>query len=493
MLPMLIQVIQLAALLPLAGRGVPAPQDRSAALPTCFEDLGLLKQKVEQDYAGFQLEITGDRRRAYDQAVQRFRAAATRAEGDACYFLLRDYVAWFNDPHLFVYQSGRIDSAESARRAAAVRMTGLDEAAIRKQLVARIDRLDPLEGIWYDQRLRLGVVADPAGPRGRFIAVVLTPDTATWRAGAVRATFTRRQDGTYDAEVFAPNYARRLLDASIHRRVLLRLSPGIWGKEFPLAPVDSGQLDPVDAHRPTLRRRPGTVIVAVPSHDPAFIPLLDSLLKANEGALDSADRFIVDLRGNEGGASFVTDALYPWFVSPGMPPAPELKSREGLMLSSPDQIAYAQRAFGSDTSAFVRGLVARLTASPGALVPLYDTTVPPEAPSPYPPPRGQARVGFLVDRGTVSASEVILLDARQSARVTTFGEPTAGALDYQSVNIVRLGPEENRWFLGYPTITRNRRLPEGGMRGKGIVPEVRLDLARLADPIGEVERALSRR
>ena len=39
------------------------------------------------------------------------------------------------------------------------------------------------------------------------------------------------------------------------------------------------------------------------------------------------------------------------------------------MLSSDDQIAYARRAFGSDTTAFVRGLVERLRAGPGELVP----------------------------------------------------------------------------------------------------------------------------
>ena len=106
---------------------------------------------------------------------------------------------------------------------------------------------------------------------------------------------------------------------------------------------------------------------------------------------------------------------------------------------------------------------------------------------------GPRRVGVVIDRGTVSAAEVVVLYAKQSARVTVYGEPTAGAPDYQSTSIVPIAPDERRWYLGYPTVTRNEQQPAGGMRGHGIEPDVRLDLARLRDPIGWVEQDLRRR
>ena len=104
---------------------------------------------------------------------------------------------------------------------------------------------------------------------------------------------------------------------------------------------------------------------------------------------------------------------------------------------------------------------------------------------------GPKRVGVLVDRGAVSASEVFVLYALRSARATVFGEPTAGALDYQSASIVSISPRERRWLLGYGTITRSADLPRGGMRGRGIPPQVRIDLAAVADPVGYVDRALA--
>jgi C-terminal processing protease CtpA/Prc len=165
------------------------------------------------------------------------------------------------------------------------------------------------------------------------------------------------------------------------------------------------------------------------------------------------------------------------------------------MLSSDDQIAYAQRGFGSDTSAFVRTLLARLRAAPGELVPLNDPSAPPSPRDPreWVVTSGPRAVGVLIDGGTVSAGEVLVLYALRSKRATVFGAPTAGALDYQSVNIVRLSPREPRWLIGYPTITRSPDLPAGGMRGRGIPPQVPLDLERLRDPVAAVDAYLAGR
>ena len=65
-------------------------------------------------------------------------------------------------------------------------------------------------------------------------------------------------------------------------------------------------------------------------------------------------------------------------------------------------------------------------------------------------------------------------------------------VDYEQVRIIPLIPNEKRWFLGYPTITRDLSLPRGGIRGKGLEPDVRVKWESVADPIGYVIRALGR-
>jgi Peptidase family S41 len=458
---------------------------------SCSTTLALLERKMHLDYAGYTLELRADRLTRFATMKRTLQERADRTRGDDCYFVLRDFVEWFDDPHLFVYQSTRLDTAETTRRAAMVARRNVTEATARDYYQRRGARLDPIEGIWYDRGMRVAIVPDSALGPGRFVAVMLTSDTSIWSPGAVRARFTRRGDGGYDADVSEPNHALVHRRGDIYRHVLLRLSPGIWGKELPVAAADSATLDPVDPHRPVVYRRSGTLVFAIPSHN-GFKPALDSLVAQHRAELGSADRLIIDLRGNEGGGSFMTNALEP-FVSLKEELANPFPTNHPLMLSSDDQIAYARRAFGPDTTAFVRGLVDRLRASPGELVPLNDpadTLATPNSRD-WVVSSGPRRVGVLVDRGTVSASEVFVLYALRSRRATVFGEPTAGALDYQSANIVSISPRERRWLLGYGTVTRAPGLPVGGMRGKGIPPQVPIDLGKVADPIGYVDRALS--
>ncbi len=460
--------------------------------PACASDLALLERKMHDNYAGYTLELRGDRLRRFRAMKATVQQRAERTTGDSCFFVLRDFVDWFDDPHLFVYQSAQLDSAETVHREAAVEKRTVTEALARAYFRRRGSRLDPIEGIWYDRGLRVAVVPDSGKGAGRFVAVLLASDTATWEPGSVRAYIARRHDGSYDVDLSGRNYAVAHLHGAIYRHVLLRLSPGMWGKEFPVPAADSGTLDPVDPHRPTLYRRNGTLVFAIPSQD-GFKSVIDSMVAAHASELASADRIIIDLRGNEGGSSGEVQALGPYVLLKKDRPNP-FPTEHPLMLSSEEQIEYARHAFGADTTPFVRSLVARLQAHPGELVPLDDPTAPPPPTDPrdWVVESGPRAVGVITDRGTVSAAEIIVLYALQSPRATVFGEPTAGALDYENASIIPLSPGEPRWALGYGTITRTADLPRGGMRGRGIPPQVPLDLAKVADPVRYVDAALAK-
>ena len=310
--------------------------------PSCGSMLTQLRHQLETDYAGFQLEIKGGRLQRYERSYADLTREAGRAQGDDCFAVLDHYIKWFHDPHLFIYQSGRLDSAETTRRAAAVPRLALDEAGARADLERRAGRLDPIEGIWYDGDLRVAVVPEPGAPAGRFVAVVLQSDTSIWQPGAIRARFTRTRDGGYLGEVWTRNYAMRRLDARIYKRVLLRLSPGIWGRAYPVDPAESPTLDPLDVHRPTIILRDGAVVVSLPSHDPSLAPVFDSLLVTHAADLASTSRLVVDLRGNEGGSSWMSNGLLPYIMTGHRRPTPYAAEAEAVMLSSPDQIAYAK-------------------------------------------------------------------------------------------------------------------------------------------------------
>src|SRR5690349_19640743 len=187
-----------------AGLGMQAATADSTL--SCATNLALLERKMHLDYAGYTLELRGDRLTKFAAMKRAAQLRAERTTGDDCYFVLNDFVEWFDDPHLFVYQSTRLDTAETTRRAAMVKRLNVAEASAREYYRKRGARLDPIEGIWYDRGLRVAVLPDSTLGAGRFVAVMLSSDTSIWQPGAIRARFTRRPNGGYDAQVAEPNY-----------------------------------------------------------------------------------------------------------------------------------------------------------------------------------------------------------------------------------------------------------------------------------------------
>ena len=452
--------------------------------------------RIEDEYPGFPLEVVGRKREAWERYKDTQLQRARGAGGEGCHAILRDLAGFFGDPHLFVFQNTTLPAAETERRRAthdAETHTAWDEAAIRAAL--RRGHRDPIEGIWRDGRMRLGIVRSRTGREG-FEAIVLGSDTATWEPGQRRATFTRRRDGAYDGQVIERNLAHRTVVARVHRGVLLRLSPGLWGREVPVAGPDSGQVDTLDAHRATLVFRGDVPVLSIPSHDPAWRVALDRIMQAHRDTLARAPLVVLDLRGNEGGSAAVTFRLLE--VVTGQRPVPLSVGADGPhVLAAPGLVDYVRarwRSVSPDSASALR-LLDRMAAAPGQLVPLLDSLDAarrPAPPAPVPPELASRRIGVLVDRGTVSAAEAFVTDLVRDPRVTVFGEPTAGALDYQVVRIASIGDSTRRFAIGIPVLAARRDLPRGGMRGTGIVPNQRLDVGRVRDPIGHVIDALRR-
>jgi hypothetical protein len=485
-----------------------SPAARHDSLPACSELLENIVAKTQADYAGYVLEVKGPRRRPYDSTLAALRLRSAAAPDDSCYFVLNAYTASFHDPHVFVFQSTFLDTAEIAKRAAMsgyLRHVALTEDSARRYLARTAKRLDPIEGIWKSGALRVAVVPAPRGGAGEFVAVVLTPDTVTWRAGDVRATFTRRADKRYDGTLWQADLARRFTDAAIYKHTLLRFDPGMWAKEYPVAAADSGLVSLEQPQFATLTWRGKTAVLSIPSNDPTYREALFTIVTKNHDAIMAAPRLIIDIRGNEGGSSWVTDTVLPLLMSTTKRPA-HVPPDDPQMLSSPDNIKYVQQRpenISGDSLSIVR-VLARLEGSPGSLVPLSDeldrqrdstdslNRLERDTLRTDPVDIGPPRVAVLIDGGTVSAAEVFLREARRSMKVIVYGQNTAGALDYMSVSIVRIGDSGKRWYLGYPVITARPDLPHMGMRGTGIPPDVRVDWSRTPDAIGWVDAALAK-
>lgn len=459
---------------------------------TCDDLFAALAAKVEENYPGYHLEVRGTSR---EDAYLRFESDVRREAGAAeagleCLALLQEYVAWFQDGHLFVGGRPPIPTAaDSARLKDAAPRVERDEADVLRYLESAASVLDPVEGIWVDPAgLRIAIVRDSDGEADdRFVAFVLASRSDPWKPGDVKAELTALPDGSYDVVLYDDDrgrtrphvYKRGQIGGGRLQRggLLLHMAPTTWGKLHPVPPGWNGRIDPLDPRAPTARLAgEETVVFHVPSHVPTHAARLGALVEQYRGALARASTMIIDLRGNEGGSTFVTDALMPFLVTGEKRSARYLEGGAPAVLASADNVAYFER-----TSWAPPGLVPRLRqAEPGSLVAFEDEQASSNGEEQAPPPADVAtvhptNVAILTDEMTVSAAEAFVLKAMRNDKVTLFGQATGGSIDYQTVNIVRFGCPEAGLYLGYPTIVGSDRLPEGGIRSTGIVPDVLLD------------------
>ncbi|HEX6307516.1 MAG TPA: S41 family peptidase [Longimicrobiales bacterium] len=469
--------------------------------------LDALTTRVESNYPGYHLEVRGrDREPEYvaHRSALRQRAATT-AIGLDCTALLQQYVAWFGDGHLFVGGRPPVSTAEDSvrLRAAAPRVSDT-EARIIDYIDTERNHLDPVEGIWMDPAgQKIAIRQDGAAGRSRrFVAFVVESTNAAWNPGDVRAELIALPDGSYDVVLYDEVRARTRLHVFNRRHagggrlqrdgLLLHMAPVTWGKLHPVRPGQEGLIDPLEPRAPTARTLNETTIVFhVPSNVPSHAARLRALVEQYRGALARAETLIIDLRGNEGGSTFVTDVFMPFLITADQQPHGYLAGGAPAVLAAPDNIAYFERMSWAPP-----GLVQRLRqAEPGTLVPFADPADADPEPARAAPDSGvmsPRNVAILTDEMTVSAAEAFVLKAMRYGSVTLFGEPTGGSIDYQTVGIVRFGCREAGLYVGYPTIVGSDRLPEGGARATGIVPDVRID-ADDADPIARILEYYARR
>jgi C-terminal processing protease CtpA/Prc len=102
--------------------------------------------------------------------------------------------------------------------------------------------------------------------------------------------------------------------------------------------------------------------------------------------------------------------------------------------------------------------------------------------------RGLRRGVSLID-GAASTGEQFILDARQSRKVTLFGQRnSAGILDF--ANVVAMASPSGRVHVQWAT-SRSLRLPDDPVDPDGIAPDVAIDRS-VRDPIAFVQAWLER-
>jgi hypothetical protein len=472
-LPVLAAVLMGGVVAALAGQepGLVVP-------PPCQAELAWVTEFAATNYSGFETKTAGGRLEAYRDLVRQLeREAALAATAAECDVVLRRWAGFFQDGHLSLGRQGAATADPAATtplpptdgeiraRFADWPSRNLTETEGRATLDALGDRRNPVEGIWEssDAAYRGMVLRSDEVP-GRYIMSILRADSVWWLPGQVKAIFEASGAAAYDIRFFMRDHSEQAWTGSVDRNVLVMGQGSAWFRVYPALPDDVAR----DVYMHSNNRRfaargaaPGTVVLHLPSFDDPV--RMDSLFDAEADRIRGAEHLLIDVRGNGGGSDYNFRALVPLLYTDPI----RIVSNE--VLATRANIA-ANAALAADTTipAGIREQLSRqveeMKAAEGGWYPFPDRTH--ELAEVLERP---ARVAVLVDGRCASSCEQFLLMARQSRKVTIYGQPTAGILDFGNVRSATMPGGTLRLF--YAT-TRSRRLPHAPVDGIGVLPDV---------------------
>lgn len=453
---------------------------------SCFTILSQTISKIETNYLGYHIEFKNKRETEYKKIIERIKTKAQTSSAEDCIFLLQEYLKFFRDGHLFISENPILSEEEIKQLTANAEKISLSEQEIRKYLDKNAFRLDPIEGIWYDSEgTRVGIIRDVKPGRRDFVAIMLSEKIERWSSGQVKAEFSKLPDGSYNVILYNSRHFPLHLSsyqrgqtggAGIRRRVLLHLPPLTWGKVYPFDSNQDSQIHSVNPRHPLIYfPNQFTAVISIPSHSPEYAEAFKELIEKNSPRILQSETLIIDLRGDEGGSSWVTNPLLPFLETIEKRPIKYKLETQNVVLSSQDNIKYFEQI--ERDGWLPQKLIERMRKDVGKIIQFSDSSnqtssIDNKQTKPTQLPRN---VAILMDKAVISAGEAFILEAMQNKKVRLFGENTGGVIDYQNVSMIRLnGCGSTEYYLGYPMIAISNLLPKGGINTKGIQPDVKI-------------------
>jgi Peptidase family S41 len=419
-------------------------------------------QKVKENYIGYQL--TKDKiGEAYLQHIKKFEHLTANASEDSCTFLLQDFLHFFKDGHLFVTEIPNYSADELQKVKNQLQQKKKSIESSFKIFSAAKNSIHSIEGLWTDGSSKFAVIKnnDPSLFFKYIATIVQHTDTA--KLGEIKFGLNER-DGKLEGLYYTSVYSSRYLSVDLVKAgTLLSLSGGFyWGR---LAFTDQVNALSVPVYNPTLptvsKMNEETVMISIPS----FLiekKQLDEVLLKNSELITTAKNLVIDIRGNTGGNGIYSDMMRLYAEKP-------LISDTGLALASADNIAYFERFAGGKKNNLYGAVAEEMKGNIGMIVtgPQYQPRKISAVPSKI------EKVIILTDKANASAAESFILSSKQvSSKVITIGQATSGTIDYQSVNMVKLGCDKKGIYFGYPTATSTKLIPAGGYNVTGIKPDI---------------------
>jgi len=438
-------------------------QDTTLTSPCdCKETFKEIIVKLEANYIGIPLGQLPEEKARYEERKTLFREKAKTITPEHCTQFLSAFLNYFDDGHLFVferpkYTNSRRDSIKQSIKKNKVSLPTLKHYVDNNAAT----KTDPFLGIWTDGTSKFVVTKK----NDSYYVYILESILDSVEPGQLKAKLNF-EDNHYIGSFYTNNYVPWFIEGGIYKEGTLFVASSIFWQKV-ADPLDVITLD-VDTNfkLPTIKHiNNETVLITIPSFSVDFT-LFNDIINAHEKELKKATTIIIDIRGNRGGNGVYFN-LIEFFATNDM------KGSQGLVLASEDNLKYFEHSAKNYSSKVYTPVVDSIIKNMGKIVdgPLYPGVA-------YDIKKTAiANVAILTDGACMSAAESFILHAKASSnKVTTFGSPTDGVIDYTSVNSLPLknSGTQNIYF-GYPTSTLHKEIPNNGYNSTGIIPDIEID------------------
>jgi hypothetical protein len=425
-------------------------------------DLSFLLGKIRTTYAGYRDKV---KEPEFDALVRR--AAQDRSPDS--FRTLSQVTGYFKDDHLSLFQVVAFDKIDSGTCRNNRAMIAHDMAQIAR------DMAHPAHPSPHNQRLDgyyindLGdcVIYLKETSRGEWAGFLVESRTAL-PAGLCILRMKSEGPGRWIADFTLPGDKFRVFTPAWLKEDRVLVGGGYF-KFSPCKGYTPGMLAGKKAfsYDPALIAIDSqTVLLHMPDFGAYNKRIYDSLIRANAVLLSRARTLILDIRNNAGGSIGCFLPLLPYICTAPVQTtaAWQLCSNDLIGEAKADLKKYRDRKDTANTSIY-EAYVADMEKHRDSFRLIESRQLACEA-----RPNQLQNVAIIMDHGTRSAAELMVLYFKQSARVKLFGENTRGAVDYLDLLSYKLPVSGYQLWVG--TSKRATSAAQPTYDATGIPPDV---------------------
>ncbi len=422
----------------------------------CQEEFSKIKNHLESNYPGFKDKVTTSNLQNYQGfTAQKEQVAAQAKNKSQCYFIINQWMSYFNDNHL---QSAiNMEAIEKIDPLKLQSDFPIEKIDVSDKLLKKIEKAKGIEGVYSKKGESFSIALFENKNSFRdYVAVVIKSTDSTFENGSVLAELKEKSANEYF-----------LLYNSAHMLAFATIKP--TNGELISGFVKNGK-EIVDNENYNFEAKflnENTLYFNIPSFSWEAKPMVDSLFAAQKENLSKSANLIIDLRNNGGGSDDVYSVISPYLYTQ------PIKGIGVDMFSSNDNIKGWELMLQDpnlplDNKAEYQKMIDKLKLKLNQNVNIVEDYID----TSYTPLLFPKNVVILINEGCASSTEQFLLEAIQSKKVTLMGQNTSGTLDYS--NLRESDFCEMPYILWTPT-TRSRRIDIGeGIDGIGIKPTIYL-------------------